>query len=198
MKVTLYYDYVCPYCYIATARLERLSREMGFEVVWRGIEIHPELPPQGVRRKQTLRTKGLEDYLRHVAETEGVEITLPGFVTNTRLALEVSELAKDAGIFGQVHTALYRAYFVEGVNIGMKNDVTRVAVGAGLDPKAVEEAIAERTMRKRVDANARAAERETVLGVPTCVWEDGFALYGNQELDTLRKILEKRMGGRNP
>ncbi len=192
MKITLYYDYVCPYCYIATTRLQRLGGELGFEVEWRGIEIHPELPPQGVRRRETPRGRALEEYLRLVAETEGVEISLPGFVTNTRPALELSELAKDLGLFGELHGALYRAYFVEGVNIGMPNEVARVAVRAGLDAHAVGRAIKNRTMRERVEENVRAAERDMVLGVPTCVWEDGFALYGNQELDTLRKVLEDR------
>ena len=84
MTILLYYDYICPFCFIATQRVLDLAREFGLETEWLGVEIHPEYPAEGKKRRRTERTVRISQTLENVAEEAGVKIKLPGFVTNSR------------------------------------------------------------------------------------------------------------------
>ena len=125
MKIFLYYDYICPFCFLATERVLSLAREFSLEAEWLGVEIHPEYPAEGKRRKKTERTIRISETLENVAAEAGVEIKLPGFVTNSRLCLEGAEFAKEKDRFMQFHKACYTAYFREGKNIGLLKNCSR-------------------------------------------------------------------------
>src|SRR3972149_5807940 len=93
MKVAVYYDYICPYCFLGTKRIERLAKEFDLDLEWSGIETHPEISPQGVKRSKTLRFQKVAQNITEMSQEDKVEITFPGIVTNTRLCLEASERA---------------------------------------------------------------------------------------------------------
>ena len=95
VKILLYYDYICPFCFMATERVLGLAKEFDLEAKWLGVEIHPEYPAEGKRRRKTERTLRISKTLENIAAEAGVEIKLPGFVTNSRLCLEGAEFAKE-------------------------------------------------------------------------------------------------------
>ncbi|MEM4658452.1 MAG: DsbA family protein [Candidatus Methanosuratincola sp.] len=189
-SVTVFYDYICPFCFIGSLRISALSREMGFPLEWKGIEIHPEFPPSGTRRKRTTKSQTTAQNLMWLAEEEGIEITLPGFITNSRLALEAAELAKDEGLFEKFHTGIYEAYFQKSLNIGDERIVRDVAVGVGIGEEKLKRALSERTMKARIDENMKEASSSAILGVPTFVI-GGYPLHGCQRRETMRKIIER-------
>jgi predicted DsbA family dithiol-disulfide isomerase len=82
MEVIVYCDYICPYCYIVTRPIEALAREFDIDVEWKRIEIHPEIPPQGIRRAKTLRLKQTFQNLSEMGEEDVVQIKLPEIVAN--------------------------------------------------------------------------------------------------------------------
>ncbi|MEE9252318.1 MAG: DsbA family protein [Thermodesulfobacteriota bacterium] len=190
MKVTVYYDYICPYCYIGSFRIESLSKELNLELEWKGMEIHPEIPPSGLRRKSNPKLDQTVKNIDEMAGEDGIEIKLPGFVTNSRLSLEAAEFAKTKGLFGDFHHAVYEAYFREGINIGDRKQLLKIAEGAGLSPAEVEETLEQRTMKSMIESNHREAEGNMILGVPTYVI-GGYPLHGSQSTGTLRTIIER-------
>ncbi len=69
-KVTVFSDYNCPFCFIGSRRIERLAEEFDMEIEWKGVEIHPEIPPKGIEIKTTTNTK-LKHIVQNVRELAG-------------------------------------------------------------------------------------------------------------------------------
>lgn len=186
----MYYDYICPFCFLGMKRIERLAEEFDLEVEWKGIEIHPEFPPHGVKRSKTFKGRQIAQDIREMSKEDDIQITLPGMVTNSRLSLEASEFAKTKDRFNEFHTSVYEAYFQNGENIGDKNVILILGEKAGLEIEELEGCLRERTMRKKIEENKRDAEENLVLGVPTFIFGK-FSIYGVQSLESFRKIIKR-------
>jgi len=192
MNVTAYYDYICPFCYLGTKRILELSKEFELTIDWRGIEIHPEFSPEGKKRSKTLKSKSFTETIYSMAKEDDVEIKLPGFATNSRLALEASEFAKTKGMFLKFHLAIYEAYFLEGLNIGDLKIIMSIGEKAGMNKNEVEECLDQRTMFNKIKANNKEAQENLILGVPTFVFEK-FPVYGIQSTDTMKQIIKRSL-----
>ena len=77
MNITFYYDYICPFCYIGSKRIQGISDELGLVINWKGIEIHPEYGPEGKKRKMTQRTEHLSQTLQEIAGEDGMISAFP-------------------------------------------------------------------------------------------------------------------------
>ncbi len=191
MKITVYYDYICPFCFIGTRRIEILTKEFNIEdVEWKGIEIHPEIPPQGIKRAKTLRLKQTLQNLSEMGEEDDVQIKLPEIVANSRLALEASEFAKTKGEFTEFHTGVFQAYFQGGENIGSKDAILKIGERSGLKTGELEECLSGRTQLEKIEENRQEAEKSLVLGVPTFLFGK-FPLHGVQSLETFRNVINR-------
>ncbi len=190
MKLKVFYDYTCPFCYITSKNLETLSNEFELDIDWKGIEIHPEYPGEGQKSSKTLKSVKTVESIKGAAEESGTEIILPGFRTNSRLSLEASEFAKTRDRFKDFHNLIYQAYFVERKNIGDMDVVLQAGIMAGLDPNELGECLGGRTMFDKVEENRKEARSNHVTGVPTLIMGT-FPVYGNQTLETLRLMLKR-------
>ncbi|MCH7519114.1 MAG: DsbA family protein, partial [Candidatus Dadabacteria bacterium] len=188
----VYYDYICPFCYLGTKRILGLSKEFNLTIDWKGIEIHPEFPPQGKKRTKTLKSKSFAETIREMAKEDNIEIKLPGFATNSRSILEASEFAKIKGKFLEFHIGVYEAYFLEGRNIGDIEIVLDIGEKAGLDKSELQECLSKRTMFDKIEANKKEAEDKLILGVPTFLFGD-FPVHGNQSTQTMRHIIKRSL-----
>ncbi len=192
MNVTVYYDYICPFCYLGTKRILGLSKEFNLTIDWKGIEIHPEFPPQGKKRTKTLKSKSFAETIREMAKEDNIEIKLPGYATNSRLSLEASEFAKIKGKFLEFHIGVYEAYFLEGRNIGDIEIVLDIGEKAGLHRSDLVECLNKRTMFDSIEANKKEAEDNIILGVPTFIFGN-FPVHGNQSTQTMRHIIKRAL-----
>ncbi len=192
MNVTVYYDYICPFCYLGTKRILDLAKEFNLTVDWKGIEIHPEFPPEGKKRTRTLKSKSFAETIREMAKEDGIEIKLPGFSTNSRLSLEASEFAKVKSRFLEFHVSVYEAYFLEGLNIGDIEVILDIGESAGLDKSDLSECLDKRTMFDNIRDNKKEAEDNHVLGVPTFMF-GSFPVHGNQSIQTMRHLIKRAL-----
>jgi len=192
MNVTVYYDYICPFCYLGTKRILGLSKEFNLTINWKGIEIHPEFPPQGKKRTRTLKSKSFAETIREMAKEDNIEVKLPGYATNSRLSLEASEFAKIKGKFLEFHIGVYEAYFLEGRNIGDIEIVLDIGEKAGLHRSDLVECLNKRTMFDNIEANKKEAEDNIILGVPTFIFGN-FPVHGNQSTQTMRHIIKRAL-----
>jgi predicted DsbA family dithiol-disulfide isomerase len=193
MKVTVFYDYNCPFCFLGIKRLELLEREFPLEVNSKGIEIHPEIPPCGIKRSNTLKRKYLAQNLEQLYEEDSLELKLPGVIANSRLSLEASEFAKTKNKFRDFHLGIYKAYFQEGENIGEPDVIFKVGQESGLQLYELNECLIKRTMLEKIEDNRKEAESHQVFGVPTFIF-DKFLVHGVQSLESFRSILTKAIG----
>jgi predicted DsbA family dithiol-disulfide isomerase len=182
LKVTVFSDYICPFCYIGDARLNHLRDAFDLKVNWCFLEIHPETsaegepvsslqyPPETWRRMTAV--------LEQMAAEENLSFRKHDFTTNSRSALRLAEAAKfiDAGVFYRLHKRLFEAYFTEGLNIGDRDVLRRLGVEAGLSEQQVETAWQDAAVETRLRQYAMAAHELNVRATPTF-------FIGEQRLD---------------
>jgi len=193
LKIALFSDFICPFCYIGFATLRGLRAEFDFALEWRGYQIHPDWPAEGmpvervgseaVRRAAWERIKALADAIE-------LPMRPPAMLSNSRLALEAAEFALDAGKGEEFEERVYRAHFNEGANIGDPAVVGALAAEVGLDRGQLEAALASRKYSLKLENNALMAHQRGIGGVPTFVI-NGFSLVGAQSPDVMRQVMRR-------
>lgn len=196
VRVFLYGDYTCPFTYVADARLDLLAAEADVRVVWRPLPIHRTVPPEGIRRTEMGMPPGEAAELRRRVTEMARELDLPlawpERVVNSYEALQVSEFAKDMGkkAFDRVHRKLFRAYFVDGRNLGRRTELLQVVVDAGLDGEAVEGCLEDARYVDEIRRAEREADRYGIEETPSMLFER-FKVVGAAPLEVLRDAADR-------
>jgi predicted DsbA family dithiol-disulfide isomerase len=196
LKIVMFSDYICPFCYVGFETMRRLKHEFDILLEWRGFQIHPDWPAEGIPAAQARETGdaasrvALWERISAMAEAVGFSIKPPAVLTNSRAALAATEFARESGRDEALEERIYRAYFNDGVNIGDAQIVARLAGEAGLDAVEVADAIKSPRYEMRLKNNSLAAHQRGVSGVPTFFIGE-YPLVGAQSLDAMRSILKR-------
>lgn len=153
--------------------------------------MHPEYPPEGIALAELHRRYGLPsgqaDPLRDRFHIAGLSYNRPEIVPNTRLALRLSELARDRDLHERFHHRLMDAYWADATNIGDPDELRRLAREADLDADDVEAVIADpSTYLGRVEASTREAQSIGIHAIPAFVLDQRLIVLGAQPLETFR------------
>ena len=196
LKIVMFSDYICPFCYVGFETMRRLKPEFDFQLEWRGFQIHPDWPAEGI---PTEKVRGMGDSasraalwerISAMADAVGFSIKPPTVLTNSRAALAATEFARESGRDEALEDRIYRAYFNDGENIGDAAVLARLAAEAGLDAGEVADAIKSPKYEMRLKNNSLAAHNRGVSGVPTFFIGE-YPLVGAQSLDAMRAILRR-------
>jgi predicted DsbA family dithiol-disulfide isomerase len=186
VKIEIWSDIMCPWCYIGKARLDKAIERVGrddVEIVWRSFELRPEQPrTPGATLGEMMREKlGLKDgdtvelfeKIRVLGEAEGLDIRLTGVrPVNSFDAQRLVHLAAESGRAHQLKNDLFRVYLKEQRNVADHDVLLETATGAGLDADGVARVLAGDAYAADVREDEAAAVRRGVTGVPT-VFIDG-------------------------
>jgi predicted DsbA family dithiol-disulfide isomerase len=165
-------------------------------VVWTHFPLHPETPAEGRTLEDLFRARNHDLKASHarlsaLMAEEGLPYAAVRTHTyNSRLAQELGKWADTQPGGEAIHDALFRAYFVDTVNIGTIDELVRIAGEAGLDAKAAQEVLETRSFQDAVDADWRRAGEFGVSGVPTFV-AGQMGVVGAQPYDMLVRLVEK-------
>jgi len=132
--------------------------------------------------------KGMKARLNDVMKAEGLEYRDRTHTYNSRLAQELAAWADGLGATDPLHDALFRAYFVDGLNLADPDVLVAAAGSCGLDALEARAVLTNRTFAARIDADWDAARRAGVTGVPTFV-AGGFGVVGAQPYEVLESLL---------
>jgi len=173
LKLTLFTDYICPFCYIGDLRLNRLREDYDVMVNFRFIEIHPDTPLEGAGVEtldySTEKWTEMMDGLAEMAREEQVEFAPQRRLANSHQALLLAEAAKNAGaeVFYALHARLYEAYFVHGRSIGEEAVLRDLAHASGIDDEFFDQALSSGDGEKVLQQNMTMAVQAGVTGTPT-------------------------------
>lgn len=154
-------------------------------------EIHPETPPEGVPLERLFGpgvARHLEP-LRQRARELGLPFEPPSLLSNTRMACEAAEFAREEGKHPEFHREVLAAYFAHSEDIGDIEVLVRLAGKVGLDPAGLREALTSEAYRAKREAAELEAREFGVSGVPTFFFADGTEVVGAQPLDHFRRLL---------
>jgi len=173
LKVTVFSDYICPFCYIGDARLKRLRACFELKVNWCFLELHPETSSQGEPVSSlnypAETWKRMMVTLRHMAEQEGLSLREHDFTTSSRSALQLAEAAKtiDPAVFYRLHARLFEAFFAEGSNIGDRDYLRSLALDAGMTEAQIASTWQDAAVSERLQHYLKAAQELRVQATPT-------------------------------
>ena len=196
LKVTLFSDFICPFCYIGFRTLQKMKREFELDVAWRGFQIHPDWPATGIPAEKIYGAQGSEsrkgawERISAMADDIGLEMRPPSVLTNSYNALAACEAAIAADKGDAFEERVYRAYFVDASNIGDVEVLKTLASDVGLDPAQVVAAVESPQVRMKLKNNSLIAHQHGVSGVPT-FFIGNYPLVGAQSEDSMRKILTR-------
>lgn len=168
-------------------------QEFDLALRWVHFPLHPGLPAEGVPLSELFRAKGLRfdvaaanARLAAVAEGVGLPFHPPQMAWDTRLAQELSAWATTLGDTS-LHDRLFRAVFVDGVNVGDPEVLLRLVGDVGLPVDEARAVLSERRMKAAVDQDWQYARQIGVTGVPTYV-VDRRGVVGAQPLEVLERL----------
>lgn len=204
ITVDIVSDAICPWCFIGKRRFEQalaqVPKDVEVLVAWRPYQLNPDMPPEGMDRKTYLSTKfggdaradEIYQRVREAGQTVGIDFDFRSIprTPNTIDAHRLIGVAGRAGKQDAVVEALFRAYFLEGRDIGNRDVLADIAAAAGLEEKTIRDYLAGRDDVDRVGNEDAMARRMGIQGVPCFILNRKYAISGAQEPAVFLEAIE--------
>lgn len=205
MKIEVWSDYVCPFCYIGKRHLEAAIQQAGLEdveVVYKAYELDPNSPAVSEKSMATVLS---EKYKMSLEEAKGMTANVAAQAkavnlvydfdnmtpANTFQAHRLAKFAEAEGLGEEMTERLLRAYFVEAEKIGTFEVLLKLAEEVGLSKAQTEEMLHSEVFIDEVKKDIEEAGQIGVQGVPFFVIDRKYALSGAQPVETFVEALQK-------
>lgn len=157
--------------------------------------LHPETPAGGISIEELFAGRDIDidamyEQMKGLMDAEGLPYRQRSHTYNSRLAQELGKWADTQAGGEAIHDALYRAYFVDGTNIGDVDALVEVAEKAGLPADQARAVLESRSFREAVDVDWGRARSYGITGVPTFV-AGGYGVVGAQPYETLAQLVKR-------
>jgi predicted DsbA family dithiol-disulfide isomerase len=134
---------------------------------------------------------GFYDQLRRRGKEVGVIFGNRTVLSNSRLALEASEFARDMGKYDAFHENIFRAYFTEGLDIGNHDTLATTAKKSGLDDVDMRKTLKDGRYSKRLEQARKEAQEINLTGVPTFIINVKYKIVGAQPIAVFRNLFHE-------
>lgn len=215
VKIDIWSDVACPWCYIGKRRLEdaieRFARRLEavpVEVEYHSFQLAPDTPVdfEGSEVDFLVRHKGIDEAqvremlatVTQIARSVGLEYDFDSLQhTNTGKAHQLLHLAKAHGVQREAKERLLRAYFVEGRHVGRTESLAELAAEIGLDAEEVARSLDADEHLPAVRADEQRARELGIRGVPFYVIDGRYAVSGARQPETFLEVLERVVAERD-
>lgn len=207
MKIEIWSDIMCPFCYIGKRHFEVAKIQVPFrdeiEVIWRSFQLDPTLPAVSngetvedylIKRKGMSKeqTQGMLQQITERGKAVGItfnqEKSIP---VNTFQAHRLIHFAQEKGLAGQMEEAIFKAYFTDSKNIGDLGVLAEIANSIGLDKIEAEEYLSTDKGSDAVKADIEEAKRMSIGGVPFFVIDRTYGISGAQPINAMAQTLRQ-------
>ena len=203
MKIDIFFDPICPWCYIGKRRLQRALGQrpaISAQLCWRPFMLNPDMPQGGIERTAYLLHKlGSESRVRRLlgalevaGQSEEINFQFDT-ITQTPSTVDAHRLvryASEMGLGEAAVEALFRGFFVEGRNIGAFDELSAIGRSLGLDGGALDAYLDSDIDTEWVLDQNSSAHRLGVNGVPCFLLNGEMALQGAQPPEILSRLLD--------
>jgi predicted DsbA family dithiol-disulfide isomerase len=196
LKIVVFSDYICPFCYIGFYRVEQLKENFDIEVEWRPFEIHPETPKNGTELSNLPFPKEylemMKANIKKLADDVGVTFKLSDKLPNSRLALYFSEFARKKGRFDEFHKLVFDAYWKNGEDIGNLDLLLKIAESIGFKGNEILEYINSIEPFDELKRSLSDLRKFGINGVPTFIIGDKI-IVGAQSYEVFENVIAKTL-----
>lgn len=206
MKVEIWSDIVCPFCYIGKrnfeAALKQFSERDNIDITWKSFQLAPETPEKSTdtiyeylaSRKgfSVEQAKQMYDQVTETAANAGLEYRFDiAKVANTLKAHCLLHLANENNVGNDVKERLLKAYFIDGLDVGSDDVLISIGKEFGLSVDSVKDALESDTYKRAVSADIQEAQNLGISGVPFFVLNKKYGISGAQPVEHMLANIEK-------
>ncbi len=206
MRIDIWSDVICPWCYLGQRRLERAMTELDWadeiEIRWRAFLLDPTATAEPKDLEAAINKKygpgafdGMVRRLGALGEAEGItyrfDRALRVSTLDAHRLLAWAWQEGGAAVQGPLNERLFEAYFVQGANVADHPTLVGLAGEVGLDGDEAAEVLAAGRFRDEVLADLQAASEREITGVPGFVVQDRLLIPGAQEPQTFIDVLTR-------
>ncbi|MGA9851426.1 MAG: DsbA family oxidoreductase [Gammaproteobacteria bacterium] len=201
MRIDIFSDTVCPWCFIGKRHLEAALTKSKFgdaDIHWHAFQLNPDLPPQGRDRREYLDAKfgGPENAeriyarVREAGKTDGIDFRFDKITRspNTFNSHRLIRLAETRNKVQDMVEALFYGYFLEGCDIGDDATLAALANNAGIEDN-INSWLSGESERSAVLDDLRTGREVGISGVPFFILDNRYALSGAQPVEVFVRAL---------
>ncbi len=206
MKVEIWSDVMCPFCYIGKNNFEKALEKLSFkdeiEVEWKSFQLDPTLNPdetkttfeyfkekKGVPEAQA---KQMVEQVSQMGNTAGIRFNFEkAIITNTFSAHKILHLAKKYKKANEMEEALFIAHFIEGKNVGGINTLVEIAGSLGIDTDEARKVLTSEEFDDEVKQDFSEAKSHGISGVPFFILNGKYAVSGAQPTEFFAGALQQ-------
>lgn len=206
MKIEIWSDVLCPFCYIGKrnleSALEQFTDKNHIEVIWKSYQLDPSLPEVQTESYQDYLVKhkgmpaeqvaGMLDNVTQSAKQVGLEYNFDkAIMVNSLHAHKLIQFAKTKGLGDQAEERLFLTFFTEGKNIANLDTLAQLGKDIGLDETEVKTAFTDNQYANLIKQDVQEAQQVGVRGVPFFILDRKYAISGAQPSETFLGNIEK-------
>ncbi|WML32575.1 DsbA family oxidoreductase [Clostridium sp. OS1-26] len=191
LKIKVYSDYVCPFCFLAKVPFEEAIKGKDVEVEWMPFELRPSPAPKIDPINDPSKLQSWDRFINPTSKSLGVNMKLPNVSPHpyTDLAFEGLHFAKEQGKEKEYNDRVFKAFFQEEQDIGNIDVLTKIAAEIGLDEGEFKESLVTRKYKEAQQKALQHAYNEAeITSVPTFIIGDK-RLEGFNSKEIFEKVI---------
>lgn len=206
MKIEVWSDVMCPFCYIGKRNYEKAITQFAeanrIELVWKSYQLDPSIPEQGInftsaeylaeRKGMPLeQVKQMYGNVLATAKKAGLDYDLENSKpANSFKSHRIMKLAAEKGLSDQAEEAFFKAHFIDGKDLNEKADLLAISKEIGLTEEEMNTALTDSKYEQAVKADIVEASQLGVQGVPFFVFNRKYAISGAQAPEAFLQTIE--------
>lgn len=206
MKIEIWSDVACPFCYIGKRRLEEalstFEHKDNVVIEWKSYLLNPDMATDADKtlNEYLAENKGwtkeyteqVQGHVTAMAAEVGLEYHLDKAVpANTKQAHNLIQLAKTKGKGEEIEEVLFRAYFTEGKNLDDTTTLMEIGKGIGLTSDEMETTLNNKSYDSSIEKDIYEGIQIGVKGVPFFVFDNRYGISGAQPLEVFTRTLRQ-------
>ncbi|MBZ4042475.1 DsbA family oxidoreductase [Flavobacterium hibisci] len=206
MKIEIWSDIMCPFCYIGKRQLEKALAEFPneeFEIEWKSFQLDPSIAPQNGKDIYTFlaerkgisveQSKEMHKAVVERAKNVGLDYHFEkAIVSNSLTAHRIIHLAKTRKLSDEMEEVFFKAYFTEGKDLNDASTLIELGIQAGLDKNELRKVIEnESVFLNDVQNDIAEAQQIGVQGVPFFVFDRKYAVSGAQPVEAFVQTINE-------
>ena len=206
MKIEIWSDVMCPFCYIGKRNLEtaleQFAEKKNIEIEWKSFQLDPTIPEEAneshteylVKRKgmPAEQVEGMLANVTEMAKKVGLEYHLDqSVIVNSQKAHQLIQFAKSKKLCNKAEERLFKAFFTEGKNIADTKTLVQLGKDFGLDESEIKANLEDEKFKYEIAQDIQEAQNIGVTGVPFFVFDRKYAVSGAQPTEAFLETLTK-------
>lgn len=204
MKIEIWSDIMCPFCYIGKRHLEAALAQfpdVPVELEWKSFQLDPHIVSQADKDVYTYlaerkgmsveESKRMHEGVVERAAAVGLDYRFDkAVIANSFQAHRIIQLAKKNGLSDQLEEIFFRAYFTDGENLADHATLKRLGISAGLLESDIQNTLEQQLFSEEIEADLSEARHIGIQGVPFFVFDRKYAVSGAQPIETFVETIQ--------